>query len=106
MTVEFRRYGNDDMHQCGGYSCLHFPIGKLIQSFSDEIEDALYTIFYYSTKYRGWCDDGIDDADADAVENLVPGFKVDRNMLSNCVEAYIHGTYKNIDGILIWENSD
>lgn len=104
--VEFRAIGSVDNHQCGGYACLHKPIGELVTQFPEEIEDQLYTIFYYSTKYRGWCCEGIDDEDADAIEKLVPGFKVNRNILTDCVEAYIHGTYKDVDGILIWENSD
>lgn len=109
--------GKTYTHQSGGYACKHPTArGKIREEFPSWpdhwISDALAD-YFTGEKWGGWCDRGIEEADAVVIDSLltVAGkgeWKVDRDMLKESMEAWVY--LKNdeigLDGILFWENSD
>lgn len=116
-------------NQTGGHGCLHpevegiyvplFPEGS---PFEKALED-----FFTGPKWQGWCCEGIDEETADVVDaalaeaDRTQGLKVNRDLLEDSHEAWIHlilpdfrqsppfslmKGFHAMDAILTWSNSD
>lgn len=121
--------------QAGGNACRHPDIEgvyvPLSERWPDPQEAALDALFT-GPKWRGWCDNGLDEASADVIDAILAMapqtdyLRVDRTRLHESMEAWIHvhwsgpdpgaapglsGGYdfhgfKSSSGVLVWENSD
>ena len=100
-----RRTGIGFSHQTGGYSCTaSLQEGILIPLvIPQKMMEKLNEIFI--GKYKGWCNKGIQEEDADFLDSLFQEFRfpvrVDRTLLQNSMEAWIH-----VDIVQIDEKSD
>lgn len=122
-------------NQVGGYACdqqkregLFVPIGSDLKRGNDDHWQfqKLWNFFIGpESKYGGHCYSGIDNEDADFIDEVLhqkPGdsnyFSVDREKLHMCMEAWIYVTvnlperqflFEGIEaksGVLTWLNSD
>ena len=88
-------------NQAGGYACRQPVIeGAYIPLETDHpksVENALME-YFTGPKWRGHCYDGIDEETAEFIDsklaqaNFFPGMKVDRRLLGDSYEAWIHLT--------------
>lgn len=89
------------------------------------ISEQLYAHFYTGPKYRGHGYSGLDEEDAELIDDLLAsvdyaGLSVDRDLLSKSVEAWVY-LKVNVDYpgipycwnsdpastvVMVWENSD
>ncbi len=93
-------------HQCGGYACRQeVAEGTAIKCARQHVADELLAHFD-GPPWNGWCSEGINPADADLIEGLVPQFVVDRARLSDSCEAWVYGSVRGHPAVLVWENSD
>ncbi len=114
-------------NQVGGYSNLHFSyqgIYASLHNFAFTIEKQFNT-YFTGKKWKGHCSDGIDEEDADFIDNLLQDsyttkfLKVDQNKLKDSCEAwiYVKGVrpkeeipiikgFEDFEAVLTWQNSD
>ena len=113
--------------QCGGLACQQRELtGFLVPcAGSKQIVKQFASYFYCGPKYNGDCHSGIDEEDAKFIDDKLASmghdhFSVDREMLAQSVEAWIHLRVNcdipcipfcyNSDPasrvVLIWQNSD
>lgn len=119
--------GVEYSHQCGGLSCEQRQMqGFLVPCpLSVPISKKLYEHFYAEPKYQGHCYSGLDEEDAELIDDLLAsvdyaGLSVDRDLLSKSVEAWVY-LKVNVDYpcipycwnsdpastvVMVWENSD
>lgn len=115
------RYRN----QTGGHSCYQMELeGYLVPIAGDRIELVeQLTAHFTGPKWAGWCSHGIDDETANEIDRLLAEFArrdeitVDRDMLGECCESWIHVWIRGpllslvenpetTTAILTWPNSD
>lgn len=103
--------------QAGGYAChqpgvegerLYLEYNQLKEKGA-ELEKNLGH-YFTSGEWSGWCDGGIGETDAIWLDALFEKFelnwKVDRNNLNKCQEAWLHIIFEGKPAILTWGNSD
>ena len=114
-------------HQCGGLACQQRELTGFLVPCADssQMVKQFDSHFYSGSKYNGHCHGGIDEEDAKFIDNQLASighdhFSVDREMLAQSVEAWIHLRVNcdipcipfcyNSDSssrvVLIWQNSD
>lgn len=113
--------------QCGGLACRHRSAEGFLVPLDESaaMAAALQDYFFAQPKYRGRCDDGIDEDDALFIDALIAGAggpwaRVDRARLGDCCEAWVilkiepgypcvpfcYGSDPQTPVVMIWENSD
>lgn len=112
-------YGN----QVAGTSCQQRDFrGYLLPIDEDGFLQREFTAHFCGPKWKGECDDGIDESTASLLDELLmkraPFVSVDRTRLDNCVEAWVHVTVdiekcglvddgsSTRRAVLTWSNSD
>lgn len=117
-------------NQTGGYLCSHPELEGIFIPITDNFthpqQPGLENYFFFEEKYGGHCYMGIDADDADYLDQVfdqlgLPNVRVDRERLSNCMEAWIYITFSESTehwstalfsgfgsgwGVFTWENSD
>ena len=112
-------------HQAGGNSCKWPEIeGALLLLDADDYKHnipAILSSHFSGPRWRKWCNKSIDLATADFIDevmswtdphlnkNLIVNIMVDRDMLDNSFEAWVHVNVciddKKSDAVLVWENN-
>lgn len=95
-------------NQVGGHACHQATVeGFAIPVCAQFLELQQYFI---GPKYGGWCNTGIDAADADHIDHFLRDAKiaaiVDRHRLAQGREAWIPICYEQKNGFLTWSNCD
>jgi hypothetical protein len=114
-------------NQAGGYACLqpfeegvYVPANNLTFNIGDKL-----TEYFTGAKWKGCCMNGIDNEDADFIDELMKEcyptryLTVNRERLSNSVEAWIYvkgiqpeesapviSGFGEFEAVLTWLNSD
>jgi len=82
-------------NQSGGHACKHpEAVGCLVPLDDREYPENAGIVldqFFTGEKWGGWCRDGIDEETADFLDDLFgPTITVDRTLLGESMEAWIH----------------
>lgn len=94
--------------QAGGMACRHpraFTNNEIliIKTFNG-LEDHFFEV------YSDWCNDGIKPETADFIDQgmkaSIKDFRVNRERLNDCMEAWIYCFVGNRPAVLTWENCD
>lgn len=90
-------------NQCGGIGC-HQMMANTSEIRPIHVPDAVYD--HFVKDLSSWCCDGITSKTAAIIEENVPGFTVDHDMMDESQEAWIFGFYDGRPCVLAFENSD
>ena len=112
--------GVEYSNQSGGYACRDMSLEGAYVPLG--IPDKALEQYFVGDKYRGHCYSGIDREDADLIDGWLvnTGFRVDREMLADSMEAwvwvvpapvgpgwgYVSGVGELDYAVLVWGNSD
>ena len=107
-------------NQAGGYACQHPEVrgekallgaasALATPEYLAGLQERLMTHFT-GEKWKGWCDEGIDEETALFVEAafwpILPGLVVNRDKLADSMEAWIYATWQGQLLVLAFDNSD